>query len=63
MPTLACPACTTLTPRLLENCSQDASVNYYRCPSCSHVWTVGKDDPTLIRHVTPLLEKPSSGSS
>jgi hypothetical protein len=28
MPTLTCPACATLTPRLLEAPSRDASVNY-----------------------------------
>jgi len=57
MPTLTCPACATLTPPLLEAPSRDASVNYYRYPACAHVWTVAKNDPTLIRHVTPLLDK------
>jgi hypothetical protein len=54
MPRLACPACTTLTPRRLDVWSRLASVNYYRCPACGHVWTVAKDDPTRIEHVTPL---------
>ena len=53
MPTLACPACQTLT-RHLDFPSEGATVNYYRCLSCSHVWTVSKTDPLRIAHVTPL---------
>ena len=50
----ACPVCLEPTPRLLEASSQYANVNYYRCPKCAHVWTVAKDDPTQVTHVTPL---------
>jgi hypothetical protein len=42
---------------LLENSSDYAYVDYYRCPNCTHVWKVSKTDPTDIRHVTPLPEK------
>jgi hypothetical protein len=54
MPTLPCPACKALTPRLLDAPSQYAAVNYYRCPACGHVWTVAKDDSNRIEHITPL---------
>jgi transposase-like protein len=54
MPQMPCPVCGTTTPRLLEGISADAEVKYYRCPSCAHVWTVSKRDPSLITHVTPV---------
>ena len=50
----ACPVCLVPTPRLLEASSEIAHVNYYRCPKCAHVWTVAKDDPTRLTHITPL---------
>jgi uncharacterized Zn finger protein len=57
MPTLACPVCGVSTPRLLKAPSEDAAVNYYRCPKCGHVWTVDKIDPTRVEHVTPLPDR------
>jgi rubredoxin len=54
MPTLPCPACGASTPRNLDTLSAVARVNYYRCPVCAHVWTVSKDDPTDVQHITPL---------
>ncbi len=49
-----CPECRTLTARLLDNISNDAHVNYYRCQACGHVWTLPKGEmdavPTAITH-------------
>src|SRR5687768_8569337 len=60
LPTLVCPVCTKPTPRLLEESSKGAVVNYYRC-RCGHIWTVSKRDGSLVSHVTPLpsSRKPS----
>jgi hypothetical protein len=55
-----CPSCGTPSPRLLEASSKDARVNYYRCPQCAHVFTVNKEDPTWITHVTPHALKATS---
>ena len=50
-----CPACQTPTPPvLLESSSSTATVNYYRCEPCAHVWTTPKDGVAVLRHVTPL---------
>jgi hypothetical protein len=32
--------------------SRECSVDYYRCESCSHVWTVDRVTGQLIQHVT-----------
>lgn len=45
MPICPCPQCHMPVPRWLEATSKDATVNYYRCNACGHVWTVPKDDP------------------
>ena len=39
MPVQPCPACNRPTPRLLDFTSQLASVNYYQCDWCTHIWT------------------------
>jgi hypothetical protein len=58
-----CPACDTHTAHLLDALSQHSSVNYYRCPSCHHVWTARKDDPAQVHHVTPLpVRKPEEST-
>jgi hypothetical protein len=54
MPVQVCPRCTASTPRLVQALSEVASVFYYRCPQCSHIWTVQKDDPARIEHITEL---------
>jgi len=54
VPTLSCPNCGTMTPRRLAHSSDGANVNYYKCASCGHVWTVDKRNPDVVRHVTPL---------
>ena len=51
----SCPACHAPTlPVLLETSSSNATVNYYRCEPCAHVWTTPKDGTAVLRHVTPL---------
>lgn len=57
MPQRPCPACGTDTPRRLDSTSEVAAVNYYRCARCGHVWTVDKQDPSIVTHITPLSER------
>ncbi len=45
MPNRPCPKCEADTSRLLESASTDASVNFYRCDRCGHVWNASKYDP------------------
>jgi len=59
MPTLSCPNCGTPTPRQLDAPSEWASVKYYRCDKCGHVWTVSRDGKEVVEHVTPLRPKDS----
>jgi len=40
----------TLTAKLVTH----LYVNYYRCLACGHVWTVDKNNPSNVQHVTPL---------
>jgi uncharacterized Zn finger protein len=54
MPILSCPACGVPTSRLVKARSKFANVNYYRCSACGHVWTIAKDNPEAVTHVTPL---------
>ena len=54
MRVLPCPSCKWTPPKLLSDLSQDARVNYYRCPECGHVWTTDKNDTVILRHVTTL---------
>jgi rubredoxin len=58
MPILSCPACGVPTPRLVKAPSHLANVNYYRCSACGHVWTVAKNNPDVLTHVTPLPQQP-----
>jgi uncharacterized Zn finger protein len=60
MPIRPCPKCQTHTARQLEEVSLHASVWYYRCQNCGHVWNVLKTDPDgPVRDVTirPEQEK------
>ena len=54
MPIQPCPACGAKTPRHMDEASRDAFVYYYRCDNCGHVWTINKQDPSRVTHVTPL---------
>jgi len=58
MPAQPCPACGQQTPRHLDAASKDAYVHYYSCPSCHHIWTIDKIDPTKVTHVRPLKKTP-----
>jgi hypothetical protein len=52
-----CPVCDAPAPRRLEAPSQDASVTYYRCPECGHVWAADKNDSGKIRHITEIPDE------
>jgi len=41
----ACPKCQSKNPRFLAGASAEATVTFYRCDKCGHVWTVSKYDP------------------
>lgn len=52
MPHRVCPTCRA-PGRLLEAASKDATVEYYRCDACGHVWNHDKANPNAPpRHVT-----------
>jgi hypothetical protein len=59
MPILSCPACGAPTPRLLKAPNKYAFVKYYECPNCAHVWTIAKDNPEVVTHITPLPKESS----
>ncbi|HXT69228.1 MAG TPA: hypothetical protein VN700_05715 [Vicinamibacterales bacterium] len=42
-----------MTPRELQ-ASSYATVNYYRCAECGHVWTTDKKTHAILTHVTPF---------
>jgi Zn ribbon nucleic-acid-binding protein len=46
-----CPHCQIPSPKLMDM-SRECSVDYYRCESCSHVWTVDRVTGQFIQHVT-----------
>ena len=53
MPRTTCPKCPSFKePRKLTVISDLSDVDYYRCDSCTHVWTVTKDGLELVSHVT-----------
>ena len=56
MPVLPCPNCKADTPRELQ-ASNFATVNYYRCDECGHVWTTDKRTNAILEHITPLRPK------
>ena len=58
MPPQTCPSCRDVSSRHL-NLSQEATVDYFRCDKCGHVWTADKQTHEPINHVTPLPNQPS----
>ena len=52
-----CPACDGTLARRLPSLSDGSRADYYRCPQCTHVWSVDKETRELIQHVTPLPDK------
>ena len=60
MPPASCPVCHALTLRKLDAATEFATVNYYRCAKCGHLWTTDKKDSGKITHITELPKKPES---
>jgi hypothetical protein len=56
MPIQPCPNCASLSQRYLEGMSARATVKYYRCDKCRHVWSIDLNKPAKVRHITPLTE-------
>ena len=56
MPHRLCPICQA-QGRLLENVSQDALVEYYRCDKCSHIWTHDKTNPNSPPNLVTIRPK------
>jgi len=54
MPLRPCPNCDAAAPRFLEESSKEATVWYYRCAACGHVWSIQKQDGQTLTHVTPM---------
>ena len=63
MPTRSCPACDCPAPRLLDEISTSALVNYFICDACRHVWTTSKQNGSLVHHVTPLTRRQPAASA
>jgi hypothetical protein len=42
VPVIRCPSCSSHTLRFLPETSKLAKRDYYRCDTCSYVWTVPK---------------------
>ena len=49
-----CPSCGKSEARHLDGVSQDATVDFFDCRTCHHLWAVDKRDPSKVRHLTPL---------
>jgi uncharacterized Zn finger protein len=45
VPLKPCPICRHEAPRMLDAPSKVATVTYYRCNPCGHVWHIPKNDP------------------
>src|SRR4029450_284682 len=58
VPPSFCPVCASMTLRKLDAPSEFATVNYYRCAQCGHVWTAVKGDSAKITHITEFPRKP-----
>ena len=46
-----------MTLRKLDAPSEYATVKYYRCGQCGHVWTTAKGDSGKVTHITDLPTK------
>ena len=51
---LRCPSCDATTATMLDNLSEGAVENHYRCPACGHVWTLSKRYGSIATHGTPV---------
>ena len=52
----ACPACGQPKARHLDGVSKDATVDFFDCGFCHHLWATDKHDPSKVRHLTPFLK-------
>jgi len=60
MPARTCPKCAKLG-RFLPATSENAVVNYHRCDSCWHVWTVDKTKTNArLRDITITIPSKAS---
>ena len=48
---LSCPTCHAFTSRHMKEISDRATVDYYRCEQCGHVWATEKGRATLVTHI------------
>lgn len=53
---LACARCESTGAVKLEALSAETRVDYFRCHTCGHVWTVSRDAAHSVRDVTLPLE-------
>jgi transposase-like protein len=51
-----CPRCESARACRLADSSDQASVVYYRCEDCAHIWTVERAPSHAVRNVTRLDE-------
>jgi len=56
MPHRVCPTCQT-SGQMLPNSSEDSVVEYFRCDSCSRVWSHRKGDPNSPAKTVTVLPK------
>ena len=50
-----CPACGQRSSWHLDGVSKDATVDFFDCGTCHHLWAVDKRNQSKVRHVTPFL--------
>jgi len=63
MSSYPCPHCRQLDGRLLQAGFNDvASVHYYRCDRCGHVWTIPKNQPDAVPTSVTSANLPDSGT-
>jgi hypothetical protein len=55
-PRAICMQCGSSLARHLEGASRHATVDYFRCEQCGHVWAVDKVRG-IVRHVTDQARK------
>jgi hypothetical protein len=56
----ACPSCGVVGLRALPSLDGFSAVAYFRCPSCTQVWCIRRDDGASVRRITGVSsgEKP-----
>lgn len=62
-PLTPCPSCAATTVEALSQSSETTYVDYLRCRTCGHVWTVEKGSDVVFRHITPLARRRPPGES